>query len=135
MGKIDRPDNKIIYETPLLSCWMGDDGILYSISNPGERTIENYRILFDLYEELSHDGTRKICTVGDISKAPPLSHKVRDYISKELPKYVKAMALVSETPVGKTVGTIFNKVNEQSYPREVFDDLQEAVNWLKKYLD
>jgi hypothetical protein len=134
MGQIVRPENKMIYETPLVSCWMGDDGILYSISKPVERTIENYRILFDLYKKLSDNGTHKICTIGDVSKASPLSHEVRKYISEELPKYVRAMALVSDTPVGKTVGTIFNKINEQSYPSQVFDNLQDAKEWIKQYV-
>jgi hypothetical protein len=134
MNQLTPPDHVEIFETPLLLCWFGEDGILYSKSKVADRTIENYNLLFELYNRISENGSKKICTLGDITKTQPLGKEVREYISKELPKYIKAMALMSDTPLGKTVGNILTTVNPQSYPTQSFNDHEEAVLWLKQYL-
>lgn len=127
-------NNQVIHETVLLKCWFDEHGILHSVSKPAARTIENYRLLFELYDRLSKNGTQKFCTLGDISKTQELSKEVRDYITTQLPLHVKAMALVSKTPMGKTIGKIFTVVNSNPYPTAVFDDREEAVRWLQQYL-
>jgi hypothetical protein len=109
-------------------------GSYTSVSKSRERSVKNYDTSFELYKKLSNNGEDKFCTLGDITKTEPLSKEVREYISKELPKYIKAMALVSDTPLGNTIGNIFTKVNLQSYPTNLFDNIEEAENWLKKFM-
>lgn len=128
------PDNAEIFETPLLTCWMEEDGLLYSISKKTEKTVDNYKMLFSLYEKLSANGTRKICILGDISDTLPMRKEVYGYVSAEIPKYVKAMALFSRTAVGRTVGTAFELLNVSDCAICVFDNREEAVNWLKQYI-
>lgn len=76
------PDNTEVFETDLLTCWFGEDGILYSVSKKAERTIEAYDLLFDLYHKLTDNGAKKICTLGNITEAEPLSREVRVYVSE-----------------------------------------------------
>jgi hypothetical protein len=126
------PANAKVYETTLLSCWFGGDGILYSVSRPADRTIENYNALFELYRKLSKNGSEKLRTLGDVTKTEHLSSEVREYITIELPKYIKAMALISATQLGAAIGNFFIKVNSQAYPTQFFNNSQDAQQWLKK---
>lgn len=123
-----------LHETTLLTCWFGEDGILYSKSKNATRSIKNYEELFELYRKLSNDGSNKLCTLGDISRSEPLSKEVREFITIELPKYIKAMALVSNTTMGKAIGTIFTQLSSSPYPTATFETKEEAVEWLKQYL-
>lgn len=122
-----------LFETNLLTCYMGDDGILYSESKIAERTIQNYEELFELYKKISDNGREKIRTLGNITKTQPMSKEVREFISKELPKYIKAMALLSDSSLGRMIGNFFLKVNPTQYPSMVFNDRDEAVRWLKQF--
>src|ERR1051326_1554565 len=94
------PPNAHIYSTALLDCWFGEDGILYSVSKPAERSIENFKALFEVYGKLCEMKNSRLCTLGDVSRTQPMPKEVREYISEELPKYIKAMALVSHTRMG-----------------------------------
>ena len=118
----------------MLKCALGEDGILYSLSIPGERTKENYDIVFELYSKLSNKGENKLCILADISKTQPSNKEVRDYIALQLPLYVKAMALISETPLGNMIGQIFTVVSESPFPTAIFNSKEEAVKWLREYL-
>jgi hypothetical protein len=129
------PPNAEVYETPLLNCWFGEDGILYSVSKVAERTIENYDILFELYKKLSKDGTKKICTLGNITSTQPMSKEVREYIALQFPKYIKAMALISYSPMGATIGKLFKDLQLSPYPIRMFEDEASAITWLRAILD
>jgi hypothetical protein len=126
------PAHAKVHETALLSCWFGEDRILFSVSRPAERTIENYDALFALYKKLSNNGSEKLRTLGDITKTEHLSAEVREYITQELPKYIQAMALVSATQLGTAIGNFFFKVHPQAYPTRIFNNPQDAVRWLKQ---
>lgn len=121
MHKLKPPAGAEIFETNLITFWFGPDGILYSITKPAERSRENYNELFGVYKNILKDGREKFCMLCDVTKTSPLSKDVRDYISVELPKYYKALALVSNSPMGKTIGTFFTTVNARGYPAQNFD--------------
>jgi hypothetical protein len=124
------PAHAKVFETTLLSCWFGGNGILYSVSKPADRTIGNYNALFELYGKLSKNGSEKLRTLGDVTKTEHLSSEVREYITIELPKYIKAMALISATQLGSAIGNFFIKVNPQAYPTQFFNNPQDAEEWL-----
>jgi hypothetical protein len=121
-----------VYTTPLTTCWMGDDGIVYSISTSAPRTIENYKPLFEVYAELSQNGTKKFCIIGDITDAKPLEKDVRLFVEQETAKYILAMALVSRSTLGIAVGNVFQVLSTTPYPVATFEDREEAIAWLKQ---
>lgn len=123
-----------IYETALLNCWFDEHGILMSESKPVEKSIKHYDELFALYSELTNNGANKICTLGNISKSQELTKPVREYISGQLPKYIKAMALVSSSSVGKAIGNFFILLSSPPYPTRIFSNQKDAVNWLMQYI-
>lgn len=131
---LELPANIKIYKTSLVHCAFGDDGILYSYSIAGERSKENYDKVFEVYKELSNNGANKLCILADISKTQPFNKEVRDYIVVHLARYVKAIALISETPVGNMIGQIFTAVSQAPFPTAIFGSQEEAVEWLKAYM-
>lgn len=128
------PDNAEVFETDLLTCWFEENGILFSVSKKAERTVEAYDLLFDLYHKLTNNGTKKICTLGNITETEPLPKEVRVYVSEQTTKYIKAMALISDSTMGKAAGNIFEVLSQTPYPVAMFDNKDDAVKWLKKYL-
>lgn len=120
-----------VYDVALLKCWMDDD-IMFSISKPGERTIENYEEVISVYKELSKNGTQKLCIIGDITKTEPSAKAVRDFLNAELPKYIKAMALISNSPMGREIGVLFQTLSSSPYPVRVYNNLEDATRWLKE---
>ena len=127
------PDNAEIFETPLSTAWLDENGILCMVSKTTERTIENYKPLIELYKKLT-EKKNKICILADASKAAPLNKEVRDYLNAELPKYVSAMAIISETALGRMIANIFVKLRPTSYHFKMFDSTEKAKEWLKHYL-
>jgi hypothetical protein len=129
------PSDAELFDTPLLTCWWGTDGILYSKSKVAERSLENYDKLFEIYKKLSDNGAKKIRTLGDITKTSPLSKEVREHLAQELPKYISAMALISDSPTGKTIGNFFIGLTPQPYPTKMFNDEKEGATWLSQFKD
>lgn len=127
---MDIPENAKVYDTPLTTCYMGEDGIVYSVSKSTERTIENYKILFEVYAELSQNGKNKFCIIGDITDAKPLENDVRKFVETETAKYIRAMALVSKSTLGGAIGSVFKMLSSNPYPIATFTDRDEAIDWL-----
>lgn len=127
-------ENIKVYDTVLTRCWFGADGILYSISKPGERTEENYCELFELYAELSDNGNKKFCILADITETRPLPKELREFVARETAKYIKAMALISSSTLGIANGSIFEMLAKTPYLVATFEIREEAVQWLKQQL-
>jgi len=125
-------DTSEIYETALTRCWWGDDGILYSVSKPAERNIENYQELFVLYAKLSDNGNRKFSVLGDVTKTRPLSRKVREFVAQESAKYIKAMALVSDSTIGTATSNLYQILSRTPYQIGTFRNHEDAIKWLRE---
>ena len=70
----------------------------------------------------------------DFSNFAQNSKEIREYINVEFPKIAKAVAMISENPLGRMIANIFFSVKKQPYPTKMFDDELEAKEWLKQYL-
>jgi hypothetical protein len=127
------PEHAKIYETQLFDCWLVEPGIVYLLSKKGERSIENYRDAFKVYEEISQSGTHKFCVLGNITDTQPFSKEVREFVEQETSKHLKAMALISESVVGRAVANIFEYLHETPYPVALFGTEKDAIAWLRKF--
>lgn len=128
------PENVEVHETPVLSCWKAADGIVYVRSKSAERTIDNYRKVFEVYAKLSSNGAEKFCLLGDISETQPPPKEVRDYIAQEMAKHVKALAMVSVSAMGTATGSVFEMLAKNPFPMAMFADHGEALIWLRRHL-
>lgn len=128
------PPNTKIYETPLNTFWIGDDGIFYSVSKPGERSVENYRKVLDVYKDLAKKDGRKLYILSDISGVKPLSKDAREFVADEMTEFIGAMAFISSSSNGIGAGNIFEMLSKTPYAVATFETEEEAVNWLQQQM-
>lgn len=57
---------------------------------------------------------------------------LHDYVARELPEFVEALALVSNSPLGTMVAKLFMVLENHPYPVKLFSCEAEARFWLKR---
>ncbi len=86
------------------------------------------------YKKLSNDGEQKICTLQDITKTQLMTSEVNKYIINKHPKYIKAMALISDSSIGSKTGDFYTRIKPPVFPMQMFNNKENAIHWLKQYL-
>ena len=126
-------ENTAVIEWPTSTMWFDDEGILRSVLKkvPLKSLEETKKGFADLYKIL--DG-RKICILIDATNSFESSKEVRDYAAKEFPKFVKAIAIVCNSELGKMLTSLFFNIKTPTYPSKIFTDEKEAREWLRQYL-
>jgi hypothetical protein len=122
------------FELPTSIIWIEPNGIVCSISRkrPRPQTVEEMKQVIDMYK--SFVGEKPRCLLADVTHSSATSREVREYAAIELPKLVKAVAMVSESALGKMMANIFFSLKHQPYPVKMFNDETEAREWLIKHL-
>jgi len=113
--------------------WFTEDGIVCSIYKkvPPIGIEESRKILAEFKKMLNG---KKVCFVVDISNAPQTTRQERKEGAAEMEGITKALALISNSPMGRMVANLFFGLRPSSYPVKMFADELEAINWLKQYL-
>lgn len=57
------------------------------------------------------------------------------YAQPKLAEHISAMAILIESLPGRLLGNFFIKFNNPPYPVKVFNSEQEAICWLKKFIE
>jgi hypothetical protein len=120
------------YEHLIATFWFDDDGILHSVSKPAPRTTEVMQEYVVFVKKMLNN--QKVCILTDITHASPMDKETRQYISAELTNMFKAMAILSDSSIGKMIGNIFLNLNTLPFPTKMFTNEHEAKGWLKKQL-
>ena len=126
------PDNIKIIEHPMATFWFDEIGILHSVSKQGPRTMEVMEEYIDFVKGIVNN--RRVCILTDISNASPMDKETREYTAIKLQEVFKAMAIISNTPLGNTIGKIFLQLEGQPYPTAMFSEIKDAKQWLIQYL-
>jgi len=64
------------------------------------------------------------------------SKDARDYFSKgDGIKHMKSMALITDSPVSRTIGNFFLLLNKPTVPTKIFTKGEEAIEWSKNLAD
>lgn len=59
------------------------------------------------------------------------SRQARDYLSSgEMERMFAAVALLVESPVSQVIGNFFMRLRQQPIPTRLFNEEQQAVEWL-----
>lgn len=130
------PNDAEIHEWPTSTLWI-KDGIVYAISRKGERSLEETKRTLDLFKNIiddKMDGDKKVCLLIDVTNSPETKREIRDYAAEEFPKLVKAIAMISESALGKMVANLFFTIKTQPYPTKFFNNEKDAKKWLEQYL-
>jgi len=126
------PNNTTLYEHPIATFWFDETGILCSVSKSGARSIEIMAEYIEFVKDIIHN--RKVCILTDISNASPMNKETREYVAGQLESVYKAMAILTDTPVGTMIGKVFTQLEKQPYPISMFSEEDSARKWLLKHL-
>src|SRR6218665_951291 len=93
-------------EWPTSTAWFNEEGILYSISKkaPPLSLEESKKIMNELLQLI---GDKKVCFLADVTHAGESPREIRDYAAQEFPKFIKAVAMVSDSAIGKMLANLF----------------------------
>ncbi len=130
------PKNTKVIEWPTSTMWFDEDGILYSIPKPGAKgpqTKEEALKQMDMFRRLING--KKVCMIAETDRSgQPPRKEDRDWIARELNSVVKALGIISTSPLGKMVANLFFGFKPPAYSVKFFSNETEAKEWIKQYL-
>lgn len=115
--------------------WLREDGILQIHSFPGSEqelrdAEENIRAA-----SLLAGGKRRPALV-DLRKIKSMSREARLYYAgEETAKVESAAALLVDSAVSRVIGNMFMGLNKPIIPTRLFTSEEEALQWLKGFLE
>ena len=127
------PDNVKIMDWASSTFWFDENGIVCSISKKSApQPLEEVKDIIATFKGLI--GDKKICLLADATNSPETTKEVRDYVALEFPKFIKSIAILSDSSLGKMLANLFFKLKTQPYPIKMFNDEKEAKEWLQQFL-
>ena len=132
---MNSPANIEVYEHALATYWFDEDGICHSEAKNVPRTLENVKDHVAFLKKAFNG--KKVCLLVDATKTTPYDKETRDYMISEFKNIYKALAVVSESPFGRTIANNFmvsQIFNTDTIPMKMFPSEAEAKEWLKQYL-
>jgi hypothetical protein len=126
------PVNTKKLELPASTLWFDENGILCSVAKNVPQTVEESKETMKLLREFI--GPDKACMLSDSTLSPPINKEMRDFAAEVLPQFIKAIAILSQSEVGKMVANLFFSLKKQPYPIRFFNSETDAKEWLKQFL-
>jgi hypothetical protein len=130
------PKNQKIYQLKGSTVWISDEGIVYSkpkIDSPLEQTDDEIRS--EVAELKKIVGNKKVCLIGESNpKQRPLKKEQRDLVADQINSLVKAMAIVTSSPVSRMMANLFFSFKPPQYPMKMFANEKDAAEWIRQYL-
>lgn len=127
------PAGAKLYETPISIHWFDEKGIMCAVSKKVERTVEHYQKVMELYKQFCKEG-KKLCLLSDATDSMPVNTEVRDYMVAEMPKYIKAHAIITSSEFKGTLLSAVLQLNLAGFPVMKFATEEEAKEWLASSL-
>ncbi len=113
--------------------WFDSNGILCAKSISNDLTnLKDVKEFTEYFIERLQG--KKVSILHDFSNVSYSSKEIRDYVTNEFPKIAVAIAMVSKTPLGRMMANLFFNLKQNPYATKMFDNEDEAKEWLKKYL-
>ncbi len=113
--------------------WMGEDGICMTVTKPQveitvENAIENSKVVNGFYK------TKKYPLFIDSRNIKSMSRDARKHFSTNgRETKINCMAIMVSSPVSKVIGNFFMGLNKPAIPARLFDNENDALDWLKKH--
>ncbi len=113
------PKDATLIDWPTSISWFDENGIFCSVSKkaPAQTLEETKKIMDDLYRIL--DG-KKICMLIDVTNSGESTRETREFAAQEFPKFIKAIAMISNSQLGKMMANMFFNMKKQPYPTRMF---------------
>lgn len=115
--------------------WLGEDGIVRIIHVPGaEVTLEDAKETMLAYLQIRQDKRRPLLV--DTRTMKFLAREARKYYAgDEAAKGASAVAIIVGTPVSRVLGNFYLGFSNPHLPSRLFSSDDEALEWLKGYLE
>jgi len=130
------PKDVKTYELSSSIIWFGEQGILFSVPKPGpppELSTEQISEEMKRFNEIV--GHKKVCIVSEANpQSRPPTKEERDVAAALINEIVKAMAIVTTSPVARMIANLFFGLKPPPYPAKMFTNEKDAVEWIKQYL-
>ncbi len=129
-------DIKII-DWPTSLIWFDEDGVMYSKPKPGvpEPELNKEESLKQMDEFKKILGDKKVCMILETnSNSKPPKKEDRDFIADQLNQVVKAMGLISSSPLSRMIANLFFGLKPPPYPVKFFSNEKDAKEWIKQYI-
>jgi hypothetical protein len=127
------PENIEVKENITSYYWFDENGILCSINKKTQPL--PFEQIVKLVEDLKElTGNKKVCMLMDVTHSPSSTKQTREYTAQELPKLVKALALVSKSAISRLLAYLFFALVTTPFPAKMFATEKDAKAWLKQYL-
>lgn len=131
---IEPPENIELLKFPNHLFWFDENGILCGKSISGKQV--DLPVMKELSEKIiAHLEGKKVCMLIDFSNVSKADRETRDFVNREFPKIAKAVALLSQNPLGRMMANLFFNLKKQPYPTKMFDKEEEAKQWLLDFTD
>ena len=125
-------DNVTVHEGELAFFWFDESGILCALSKDTPRTFEKQQKNYEFIKNIS--GNKKVCLLSDTTNSATQDKATRDYMAQEIPNVFIAMAVISDSILGKFITNMFLHLKQQPIPIKFFSNEKDAKEWLKGFL-
>ncbi len=114
---------------------LGEDGIVRVIHLPGvEVTLEDAKETMAAYLKLNKGKRRPLFV--DTKTMKSLAREARQYYAgEEAAMVASAVAIIVGTPVSRVLGNFYLGLSNPHLPSRLFSSEEEALTWLKEYLE
>ncbi|CAM3826306.1 STAS/SEC14 domain-containing protein [Aquirufa nivalisilvae] len=124
------PTHKKIVSGKIADYWI-EDGILFSLSKPMKRTVENISENVALVKEFTQN--IKMPLLIYLSNSPVPDKATRVYSKEQLPHIYSAMAMVSEPGLAQLIMKMVFQFQRPPIPMKSFNNDQDAIKWLQQF--
>jgi hypothetical protein len=121
--------------TRVTEVWVEADGIARVIHVPGaEVTLEDAKETMAAYLKLNQG--RRMPLFVDTKAMKSMSRETRKYYAgEEAAKVASAAAIIVGTPASRVLGNFYLGLSNPHLPSRLFSSEEEALEWLKGYLE
>ncbi len=121
--------NRIVTQTG--EVWLGEDGIIrIEIRNPREHTLEDARECVDAVRRAGLGVRRPL--MSRIAAPGPMTSEARIYYaSEDAARAITALAMVSNSTLGRIVANILIGLNATPIPMRLFGSEEAGLHWLR----
>lgn len=127
------PEDKELIEWNSSTSWFDEFGIYCSVSKKAPpQSLEEAKKVWEEFTKIVNG--RKVCMLIDVTNTSESTRETREFAALEFPKYIKAIAMISSSSLGKMLANLFFNLKTQPYPTKMFSDEESAREWLKQYL-
>ena len=117
--------------------WMGEDGIVRTKVKPNAQvTLKEAKENSVAVNSYIEKTGKKYPLLVDSRQIKSISKEARDHFSiQNRETRIKAFGILIDSPLSRIIGNFFMGLNKPSVPAKLFTSEEEAVSWLKQFLD